>query len=128
VALPKWLQKNTLMFGGIGAGVLLALIVGFVLFRRRSKAAGAAEMNAAASLAAGAKSTPTSPDDLQRQIEGRMAEQHAENARQEVEALMALKIPVVKTKKTEVLVKHIATEAKTDADGLASVVRTWLNG
>jgi len=128
VALPKWLQKNTLMFGGIGAGVLLALIVGFVLFHRRSKAAGAAEMNAAASLAAGAKSTPTSPDDLQRQIEGRMAEQHAENARQEVEALMALKIPVVKTKKTEVLVKHIATEAKTDADGLASVVRTWLNG
>lgn len=41
---------------------------------------------------------------------------------------MALKIPVVKTKKAEVLTKHIATESKTEGANLAHVVRTWLHG
>ncbi len=37
-------------------------------------------------------------------------------ARKEAEALMALNTAPVKTKKTEVLIKHIAAEAKNDPD------------
>jgi flagellar biosynthesis/type III secretory pathway M-ring protein FliF/YscJ len=41
---------------------------------------------------------------------------------------MALKVPVVATKKIEVLTKHIAAEAKSNPTALAQVVRTWLDG
>ena len=58
----------------------------------------------------------------------RMAEQAAEKAKQEVEALMKLKLPEVSTKKTEVLTKHIAAETKKDPTAMAQVMRTWLHG
>ena len=51
-----------------------------------------------------------------------------EKARSEAEQLMALRVPVVKTQKMEVLTKHLANEAKTEAENMAQVVRTWLNG
>jgi flagellar biosynthesis/type III secretory pathway M-ring protein FliF/YscJ len=77
--------------------------------------------------AAGVKALP-SAQGLERQIEERLAEQAAANAREGVEALMALKIPSAKTKKTEVLSKHIGAEAKSDPNAAAQLVRTWLNG
>jgi len=128
LGMPGWGNKRTpLMFGGIGLGVVAVLITGLFIFGRRKKAAGAGQIPGPAAIDAGSPK-PLSTDDVQKQLEGRMAEQQAEHARLEVEALMALKLPVVKTKKTEVLMKHIAAETKTDADSLARVVRTWLNG
>ncbi len=41
---------------------------------------------------------------------------------------MQLKLPAVSTKKTEVLTKHIAAEAKKDPAAMAQVVRSWLHG
>jgi flagellar biosynthesis/type III secretory pathway M-ring protein FliF/YscJ len=64
-------------------------------------------------------------DQLQMQLEGRLAEQAALRQKQENEALNALKLPPV-TKKTEVLTKHIADQAKKDAASMAHVVRAWL--
>ena len=66
--------------------------------------------------------------DLERQIEAQMAEQAAEKAEQEAEALMELKLPAIATKKTDVLTKHIAAEAKKDPGAMAQVVRSWLHG
>ena len=57
-----------------------------------------------------------------------MAEQAAQQARREAEELMRLKMPEVSTKKTEVLTKHIAEEAKKNPALMAQVVRSWLNG
>ena len=42
--------------------------------------------------------------------------------------MLQLKLPEVQTKKTEVIKKHIAAEAKKDPTAMAQVVRTWLNG
>ena len=47
-------------------------------------------------------------------LEAQMAEQAVEKAKQEAEALMKLKLPVIATKKTDVLTKHIAAEIKKD--------------
>jgi flagellar M-ring protein FliF len=134
VPLPAWLkplmQKGGMALAGIGAGALLALIAGFfVLLKRSRKKRVQAQMAAAALEAAKPKAAagPTS-EELQKQIEGRIAENAAEKTRQEVEALMSLKTPAVSTKKTEVLTKHIAAEVKTDATGMAHVVRSWLHG
>jgi len=108
---------------------MVALGAGFLLMRRAARRKAAVEAAAQAAVEPGKEqpALPT-PEELQKQLEGKMAEQQAERTRQEVEALLALKVPVVKTKKTEVLVKHIAAETKKDAAQLSQVVRTWLHG
>jgi flagellar biosynthesis/type III secretory pathway M-ring protein FliF/YscJ len=93
---------------------------------RRSKLK--AELAAAALEAGKQRAIGQSPEDVQRAVEERMAAQAADRARKEAEALMALKVPAVVTKKTETLTKHIAAEAKTQPAALAQVVRSWLNG
>ena len=57
----------------------------------------------------------------------RLAEQAALKAKLEDEALQSLKIPNVKTKKAEVLTKHITEEAEKDPATMAQLLRTWLN-
>jgi flagellar M-ring protein FliF len=134
IPLPRWLQtligKNPLAPVGIGAAGMLALLIAVVLMRKHNKSVKR-RMEAAASgtIAAGtAGGALPAGHDLERQIEGRMAEQASETARAEVEALMSLKLPAAKTKKTEVLSKHISAEAKSDPNAAAQLVRTWLNG
>jgi len=122
-------EKRGKIFGGICAGVAVAAIAGVVFLRRRRKARPPeVEMAAPAALQQPSAPPAVSVETAQKQLEGRLAEQQAEKARQEVEALMSLKMPVVKTKKTEVLMKHIAAETSNDPAMLARVVRTWLNG
>jgi flagellar M-ring protein FliF len=129
-SLPKWAQKlmggkNATVVAGIGVGAVLALIVGFVMMLRgKKKSKVSVEQTAAIE----APQKSMTPEELNRQIEAKLANHAAEKERLEAEQLMALKLPVVATKKTEVLTKHIAAETKKDAENLAQVVRTWLNG
>jgi flagellar M-ring protein FliF len=131
--LPLWLQKlmaqkNFAIIAGAGAGAMLALVVGvmMVLANGRKKKRIAAE--AAAKALEAAKPTGSSVADAQKNLEDRMAGQVGEQARKDAEAMLMLKLPEVQTKKTEVIKKHIAAEAKKDPTAMAQVVRTWLNG
>ena len=128
--LPPWLQKlaaqkHFAILCGIGGAAVLALIAGFVavLTRRGNKKKIVAETTTAVIEAA-----PLNEIDSQQELERRLKEQNAEKLRQEAEALMKLKLPAVSTKKTEVLAKHIAEEAKRDPTTMAQVMRTWLHG
>ena len=129
--LPAWLQKlmgkNALAIAGVGAAAMLVLIGGFFAMLRRGKRKHKVEVQGALEAGA-AKSVPLTAEELTREVEAQLAGQAAEKARQEVEQLMALKLPAVKTQKTEVLAKHIANEAKAEGQNLAQVVRTWLHG
>jgi flagellar M-ring protein FliF len=132
--LPPWLlklmaQKNFAIIAGVGAGAMLVLVVGFlmVLAKMRKKKRVAAELAAEALEAAKANAGP-SVADAQKDLEARMAGQVGEQARKDAEAMLQLKLPEVQTKKTEVIKKHIAAEAKKDPTAMAQVVRTWLNG
>jgi flagellar M-ring protein FliF len=131
--LPAWLQKlmgqkNFIMIAGVGASAMLVLVVGFLVMvsKMRKKKRVAAEVAALALEAA----TPKGPTvaDAQKDLEARMAGQVGEQARKDAEAMLQLKLPEVQTKKTEVIKKHIAAEAKKDPTAMAQVVRTWLNG
>jgi flagellar M-ring protein FliF len=131
--MPPWLQKlmgqkNFAIVAGVGAGAMLVLIVGFlmVLSKMRTKKRIAAEA-AQAIAAAHANEGPTVAD-AQKNLEARMAGQVGEQARKDAEAMLQLKLPEVQTKKTEVIKKHIAAEAKKDPTAMAQVVRSWLNG
>jgi flagellar M-ring protein FliF len=130
---PPWLQKlmaqkNFAIIAGIGAGGMLALVVGFMFMRSRSKKAKRMKAEAAAAILAKAKEdkSPT-VEDAQKNLEARMAGQIGEQARKDAEALLQLKLPDVQTKKTEVIKKHIAAEAKKDPTAMAQVVRSWLH-
>ena len=135
IPLPPWLQKltgaqNFAVIAGIGAAAALLLIGGlaFFVFRSRAKRRIRAEAAAALEAANRNKELPPSPEQIQREIEARMAEQSALQAKQQAEELMKLKMPTVKTKKTEVLTKHISAETKKDPTAMAQVVRSWLHG
>jgi flagellar M-ring protein FliF len=131
VGWPAWIQKlkgkNAYALMAVGGGAVLVLIAGFVVLMRRTRARRMKVEATAVLEAAKPKAAPT-PEDLERQMEGKLAEREAESARLEAEAMMDLKVPVVKTKKAEVLSKHIAAEGKKDPTMQAQVVRTWLHG
>jgi flagellar M-ring protein FliF len=131
--LPPWLQKlmaqkNFAVIAGIGAAAMLALVIGFVfvLSKMRKKKRIQAKL-ASAALEAAAPKGPNVAD-AQKDLEARMAGQVGEQARKDAEAMLQLQLPQVATKKTEVIKKHIAAEAKKDPTAMAQVVRTWLNG
>jgi flagellar biosynthesis/type III secretory pathway M-ring protein FliF/YscJ len=109
---------------GAGAGILLTLlgIPAWLLWRRRKKAAA----TIAAQLG-GVDGKAIEGPDPHKEFEARIAEQHALKDQQTRDALNSLKLPPVKTKKTEVLAKHISEEAKKDPTVMAQVIRTWLN-
>jgi len=119
-------QKNFALIAGTGGAVVTALVVAIVTMLRRTGKKKVALTQALE--AAKTKQIGPTPEQVERQIEERLAEQAAEHSRKEAEALMALKLPAQSTKKTEVLTKHIAVEAKKDPASMAHVIRSWLNG
>jgi flagellar M-ring protein FliF len=124
LAIPAWLKKKSWMaIVGVGAA---ALMVGVMVMLRRKKARF--QVSRTPALEGGASGPMPSMEEMTRQIEAKLAGQAVEKARSEAEQLMALRVPVVKTQKMEVLTKHLANQAKTEAENMAQVVRTWLNG
>ncbi len=137
--LPPWLEnllagKNSLLLGaGAGVVLLLGCVGAFLLFRRkggRDRATLPAELPAATShqaLAAYEAQSGNDPADrVGQEFEAQLAEQQALREKQAQEMLKSLKLPPVSTKKTEVLAKHIAEEAKKDPGMMAQVIRTWM--
>src|SRR5262249_5352546 len=132
VPVPKWLeklmaQKHGILIAAIGASTILLLIGGvfFLLGRSRKKKPVRMTEEIAGNPP---KAIAATTQKAQNEVEARMAEHAAEHARKEAEAILALQVPTVSTKKTDVLTKHIATEAKKDPTAMAHVVRNWLNG
>jgi flagellar biosynthesis/type III secretory pathway M-ring protein FliF/YscJ len=135
-SLPPWLEKllgakNFAVIAAIGAAAMLLLVGGaaFLFMNSRgNKRKMTAEAAAAVNAAAAARELPPTPEEIERQIHARIAEQQALQAKQQAEELMKMKIPAVSTKKTEVLTRHISSEAKKDPTAMAHVVRSWLHG
>jgi flagellar M-ring protein FliF len=121
---PAWqdqfLKNKVFVIGvGVGAALLLALLVIVLRMTGRKGQRGSAELPG--ELPAGSATS----DQLQSQIENRLAEQAAQRQKQETDALNSLKLPPV-TKKTAVLTKHITEQAKKDSAAMAHVLRAWM--
>jgi flagellar M-ring protein FliF len=122
----NWMNEilnSKYFFVGTGVGLAFFVVLLFIvvrLFRGGGRATPSIEMAAQIAAPAG----PT--ESLQKQIENQLAEQSAQRQKQEAEALSALKLPPV-TKKTEVLTKHIAEQAKKDSASMAHVLRAWMS-
>ncbi len=131
VVLPPWLQRiadqKSVVPGAAAAGALLLALI-YWLIRRKRRPGDVGMLGALAGRQTGEIGAAPSPvDAAQRELETRLAEQQAAKQRLEAEALSSLKLPPPKTKKTEVLTKHIAESVKKDPTGAAQILRTWLN-
>jgi flagellar M-ring protein FliF len=133
--MPPWLdnfiKKKPKIAAGAAGGTLVLLLAGgwfFLRWWKKKNKRIQAEMAASALEAARLKTLPQTPEEMQKLVEGQLAQNASDKARQELETLMQLKLPVVTTKKTEVLAKHITAETKSNPAAMAQVVRTWLNG
>jgi flagellar M-ring protein FliF len=127
---PGWLQnlmKNRVLFIGSIAGTLLFVVLmgGTVFMFWRKKKAQQVEIKGQIEGAA----APVVPvlDEATKKMEHQLAEQAAQRERQTAEALNALKLPPVTTKKGEVLTRHILDETKKDPKAVAQIMRTWIN-
>ena len=106
-------HKNFALIAGIGGAGMLALLVGFGASWRDSGARGSTPSRLPRhSRSVEAKELAAVRPNSRAELEAQLAEQAAEKAGMDAEALMKLKLPAVATKKTEVLTKHIAAEAK----------------
>jgi flagellar M-ring protein FliF len=113
--------KNQYVVIALGSGLLFSLVVlGLVLKLRRQKIAVHAQMIDQIT------TVEKKGENLAKQIENQLAEQAAIRERQESDALNALKVSPI-TKKTEVLSKHIAEQAKKDSTVMAHVMRSWMH-
>jgi flagellar M-ring protein FliF len=112
--------KNRVFVIGVAAGAALLLALLFIVVRVMRKKAPHGSIGLPGEL------PPGSPDELQGQIENRLAEQAAQRQKQETDALNALKLPPV-TKKAAVLTKHITEQAKKDSASMAHVLRAWMS-
>lgn len=131
--VPKWLEeamkmKSFPLLVGSGAAVLLVLFLGMawlLIHSRKKKKKAKARL--AGELASAPAAKGIEAPDIDKEFEAKIAEHAALKEQQAREVLSSLQLPPVKTKKAEVLVKHIGAEATRDPAGMALVIRSWLN-
>ncbi len=116
--------RTWMILGGAAVGGLLLLGgILFVLLKLRKGGKGK-------TVVVSAPKEIAAPQDaaamLQQELEHRFADQDSERQLQAQEVLASLKLPSVKTKKTEVLSKQLLEETKKDPQAMAHVLRAWL--
>lgn len=119
--LAAWIAAHKWVATGVGIGVV-ALLAVLLLGRRRRPVTTAPGIPQQLGPAAAVSDT----DGGRSALEAQIAEQAAAARAKLDDALVALKIPSPKTKKAEVLTKHIAEAAKKDPTSMVHVLRSWL--
>ncbi len=132
--LPAWMNKlpidQKLLLPVAGAAVLLVLLLVLVIFlmlrgrkkRPRVEAQPALPQRAEPGQIAQAAAGP----ELSEQMQAKIAERENQQRLLEAEALNALKLPPVATKKTEVLSKHLKETIKKDPSVASQVLLGWM--
>ena len=114
------------VLGGAVVFALMALMI-VSLLRSRRRAAPVVVEGPPEIVGEGAKALEAA-NDAGKQLEAKLNEQTALKNRLEAEAMGALKMPQVTTKKSEILTKHIGEAAKKDPTLMVHVLRSWLEG
>jgi flagellar M-ring protein FliF len=128
---PSWLGKlpidqKLLVPIAVAAALLLLLIMVVLMLRGRQKHARPGTAPAVAAGRPEPKPLAESTSSVAEQMEARIAERENQQRLLEAEALSALKLPPVATKKTEVLTKHLRETIKKDPGVSAQVLLGWM--
>jgi flagellar M-ring protein FliF len=124
-------NKMLLIAAAAGAGVILLLLGTVVFLVIKNKKRDAAEQKGDATEAdvmpAVEDAKPKAALDAADEAEAALAERIAEQHKQDMAALAALKLPAVTTKKSELLTKEIQDSTKKDPAVPAHVIQTWIH-
>jgi flagellar M-ring protein FliF len=128
----KWtdLRQKPMLIGiGVGAAlVLLGMIAMVVLRSRKKKAAKGAPESPKELAAAGAPgASAIESANLAEELQAKLAERDAEQEKADLLALASIKVPPVRTKKTEVLAKQLRQSTKKDPSSAAHVLQEWIH-
>jgi flagellar M-ring protein FliF len=124
-SLSEWIRRyKQFVLGGAVVLALLALMMVSLLRSRRRVAPVAVE--GPPQVPGEAEKAIEAANEAGKQLEAKLNEQAALKNRLEAEALSALKMPQVTTKKSEILTKHIGEAAKKDPTLMVHVLRSWL--
>jgi len=125
----EWIHNTEVLIAAAVGGALVLVLLGGTMFLRRKRAPSAEpNSDAAAAVAPGpvvpVVGAPGSADSVQAALAARSAAQESANTN----ALAAFKVPIVTTRKSEILVKELRQTAKKDASVEAAVLQTWIGG
>jgi len=124
-------RKKQMIYGGAAGGAALVLLLGLVfLMRRGSTKVVKAEVTGPAALPAG-ETVPAgavaSGENIEQQLESKLAERDALQQKADAQALSALKVAPVITKTSEVLAKHLRDKVSKEAELSAQILRSWIH-
>ncbi len=117
--------KTMYLIGGTAAGVILLIVIGAMLFRRRGTGATASVQTAIGhgeAIHAIAGEEGGDENDL----EAKLAEREAAQKKADAQILNSLKLTPVITKTAEVLAKHLREKITKEPEVSAQVLRTWI--
>jgi len=119
--------KQPLFIYGSAVILLLIFAIVFLVLRRPRKGKMVVEDEAAIPLPGSAEAAPlATKESVDKGLEQQIADNKAEQAQLEAEALSHIKMPA-NTRKTEVLVRHIRDAVQKDPLTAANVLRTWVS-
>ncbi len=111
----------------IAAGLIVLAGAALLVLRTRKKGSTAELTETAKQLPAGTAGPALDAASASELIEAQMAQIEAEQQRADLAALATIKMPIVKTKKTEVLAKQLREGAQKDPAPAAQVLQAWIH-
>jgi len=126
VKWDDWKHQPLLIPIAGAVGVVLLLLIGFMVMRSRKKSfAGGAQMvkQLPGGSANGALASPSVAD----QIEAQLAQRELEQQNSDMVALASIQMPIVKTKKAEVLAKQLREGAQKDPAPAGQILQSWIH-
>jgi flagellar M-ring protein FliF len=127
--LPLKLDQKTLMISGGALAVVIVALIAILIMRRRKGGSRVAEASAPAELPAGRHEHPsasTVDGTVEKQIETQLAEREALQLKADAQALGALKLAPVITKKAEVFAKHLREKISKEPEISVQILKSWI--
>jgi flagellar M-ring protein FliF len=126
VKWDDWKHQPLLIPIAGAAGLVLLLLIVFMVMRSRKKPfAGEAEM--VRQLPGSSANGALAPENVADQIEAQLAQRQIEQQNSDMIALASIKMPIVKTKKAEVLAKQLRDGAQKDPAPAGQILQSWIH-
>ena len=121
-----WKRQPLLIPISAAVGLIVLAGIAFMFMRRKKRKSGA-EPEMPKALPATSANPAIEAGNMAELVEAQMAERDAEQQRADLAALASIKLPIVRTKKTEVLVKQLREGTRKDAAPAGQVLQAWIH-
>jgi flagellar M-ring protein FliF len=121
-----WKHQPLLIPIAVGGAVVLCLVIVLIVMRRRKKSPER-DMEMVKQLPGASSERAQGTPDVTEQIEAQLAQREEEQRKSDMVALASIKMPIVKTKKAEVLAKQLRDSAQKDPAPAGQILQSWIH-